>query len=77
VRSVVNDSWGQVSLSGGPEDPKGQSGRAVRNLVGCCLLEICSCSNALVEFKRIATFIVEKKKRWIEEINFVLENQFI
>ena len=32
VRFVVNDKWGQVSLSGGPADPKSQTGRTVRNL---------------------------------------------
>lgn len=35
VRFVVNDRWGQVSLSGGPGDPKGQTGRTVRDLVAC------------------------------------------
>ena len=61
VRFVVNDRWGQVSLSGGPGDPKSQTGRTVRNLValfGVATLlrrkEICFVfGGSFVEFKRL------------------------
>lgn len=53
MRLVANDRWGQMSLSGGPGDRRGQTGRTVRDLVACLASrpfpsqeEICLCSRA-------------------------------